>query len=238
MLLSPVNPSMFRDSFCLTEKLDSEYFDARPDGHETGALCTLLCSWYRDNPRPPFKLHTPERKYIASRVLRRLDVWYDYEELVIHESTALGGKLTAVSLEEIVQPRNGVKFIIIAGEFGFGKTAMGWELYQRWGKKAPGYEHFKAVIFCDLRNSEIQRAKTLNELLSSGAYDPSVQKSVSAEVDACDMDPRLCLYLMGLVCQLLVQINQDDVFSLDVCVGSTCRVLLSSLLVILPVLNT
>jgi len=79
-----------------------------------------------------------------------------------------------------------VKFIIIIGEFGFGKIAMGWELCQRWGRKVSGYEHFQAVIFCDLRSSKIQSAKTHNELLSSGAYDPSIQKAVSAEVDACD----------------------------------------------------
>jgi len=54
------------------------------------------------------------------------------------------------------------------------------------GRKVSGYEHFQAVIFCDLRSSKIQSAKTHNELLSSGAYDPSIQKAVSAEVDACD----------------------------------------------------
>jgi len=101
---------------------------------------------------------------------------------VIHKSTDSGKEQTQnVSLEEIVQPRNGVKFIIVAGELKFGKTAMGWELCQRWGRKVSGYEHFKAVIFCDLRSTKIQSAKTLNELLSSGAYDPSTQKAVSAE---------------------------------------------------------
>jgi len=173
----------------------SENLVTRPGERVMGALCTLLCSWYRDNPRPPFKLHTPESKYIASNILWRLDLWYVYEDLVIHKSTHSGKEQTQnVSLEEIVQPWNGVKFIIVASEFGFGKTAMGWELCQRWVRKVSGYKHFKAVIFCDLRSSKIQSTKTLNELLSSGAYDPSIQKAVSAKVDACDGSETLLIW--------------------------------------------
>ena len=59
------------------------------------------------------------------------------------------------------------------------------------GKEGEWEQRFKAIIFCDLWNCKIQRVKTL---ISSGAYNPLIQKAVSAEADACDGSETLLIF--------------------------------------------
>jgi len=73
---------------------------------------------------------------------------------------------------------------MVAG--GFSKTAMGWELCQRWGKMVSGNSTSKQLHLVINGTVKSRESKPSNQLISSGAYNPLIQKAVSAEADACN----------------------------------------------------
>ena len=85
-----------------------------------------------------------------------------------------------------------MKFILVAG--GVSKTAMGWELCQRWGKKVSGNSASKQLYFVIYGTVKSRESKPSNQLISSGAYNPLIQKAVSAEADACDGSETLLIF--------------------------------------------
>lgn len=77
--------------------------------------------------------------------------------------------------------RRAVKFVLVEGVPGIGKSTFAWEFCQRWQKCAV-LRAFSAIIFLRLYESSIQEASSLTELLYHD--NPDIEKAIATEITA------------------------------------------------------
>ncbi len=90
-------------------------------------------------------------------------------------------KKEAIELKDIFKPegQEEVKFVLVEGAPGIGKSTLAWELCRR-RHKIESMRKFSAVLLLRLRDKEVQDAKTLADLVFHD--DPDNETAVAKEL--------------------------------------------------------
>ena len=89
-----------------------------------------------------------------------------------------------INIEDLLTPEEGgskpVRFILVEGPPGIGKSTFAWEVCRRWDE-IESLRHYHTVVLLKLREKWVLNAKSLPDLFRY-EYDPELSKSVSKEL--------------------------------------------------------
>ena len=115
---------------------------------------------------------------------------------------------TPVELKDIFRMDNDEhKVILIEGAPGAGKSTLAWHICQQWGA-GKLFPNFQTVIFIQLRDPEIQSAKSVEDILS--AESRTQAERVVTEFEACRGQD--VLFVMDGWDELPVDLHTDSIF--------------------------
>ena len=108
------------------------------------------------------------------------------KDRTIHEDDTAslhGGvdKKTPLELNDIVP--SGIKFVLVEGAPGIGKSTLAWELCRKWDTLT-SLKHYKKVLLLKLREGRVQNATSLEDLIYH--EDKRFQRKVVKEVRKCE----------------------------------------------------
>ena len=90
---------------------------------------------------------------------------------------------TPINIEDLLTPEEGgapVRFILVEGPPGIGKSTFAWEVCRRWDE-IESLRHYHTVVLLKLREKWVLNAASLSDLFRY-EYDPELSKSVSKEL--------------------------------------------------------
>ena len=90
---------------------------------------------------------------------------------------------TPINIADLLTPEEGgkpVRFILVEGPPGIGKSTFSWEVCRRWDE-IESLRHYHTVVLLKLREKWVLNAKSLPDLFRY-EYDPELSKSISKEL--------------------------------------------------------
>ena len=134
-------------------------------------------------------LPTLEAPYINLAMIRRGQPYNSKQRDEFTRQTLHGGvdqileNKTPIDIEDLLTPEEGgrpVRFILVEGPPGIGKSTFAWEVCRRWDE-VESLRHYHAVLLLKLREKWVLNAVSLPDLFKY-EYNHKLQKSVSDEL--------------------------------------------------------
>ena len=134
---------------------------------------------------------------------------------------------TSVNLENIFEHDRGKqRFVLVEGAPGAGKSTLAWHICQKW-ECGEQFQEFRVVIFVQLRDPTIQKAKSLVDLLP--AENEKMASDIVAQISACRGQG--ILFVVDSWDELPVQYHRYSIFERLICYPESLNLHLSTLLI-------
>ena len=143
---------------------------------------TYLKSVYKNSPISPDSKWppTPSKKYISLTVVAGDHRCRD--EYIGHtlrgQVADVASARKEISTEQILAAENSLKLVLVEGAPGIGKSTFAWELCRKW-EEFSCMQQYSLVILLRLREEEVQKIATTNQLFFSGDSE-TIAREVSA----------------------------------------------------------